>query len=334
MKIQSVRDLKLELALDVFAPLAKEVLDRALSPKLGAVLSASPLQRVALGIARGKSPGEFSIAVRLQAKSALLQSFVDRIVAKAGREVDIDYVGRIKAFATAEPTDPTALRKVCRPLVIGCSVAHVASTAGTLGLIARHRKTGRTVMVSNSHVFAQAGQAKIGDGVTQPGRLDGGGTGDHVAALFDFAPFKNPGANLIDAAIALIDDNVAIVPNQVAGVGAITVPDDAPLLPGIKVSKLGRTTGLTHGEITATELDDVAVDYDVGTLVFDNQIEITGLPGAPFSDRGDSGSLVVDDQLRAIGLIFCGNPSAKDGAGLSYANHLPKVMTGLDLIPI
>jgi hypothetical protein len=330
MKIQSVRDLKLELALDVFAPLAKEVLDRAMSPKLGAVLSASPLNRVALGIARGTAPGEFSIAVRLQAKSALLQSFVDRIVARAGREVDIDYVGRIRAF----DTDPTALRKICRPLVIGCSVAHVASTAGTLGLIARHRKTGRTVMVSNSHVFAQAGQARIGDGVTQPGRLDGGGTGDHVAALLDFAPFKNPGANQIDAAIALIDDNVPIVANQVAGIGAITVPDDEPLLPGVKVSKLGRTTGLTHGEITATELDDIAVDYDIGTLVFDNQIEVTGVPGAPFSDRGDSGSLVVDDHMRAIGLIFCGNAAAKDGAGLTYANHLPKVMAGLDLIPI
>jgi hypothetical protein len=334
MKIESVRDLKLELAVDVFAPIAKEVLDRAMKPKLGAVLATSPLQRVALGIARGAAPGEFTIAVRLQAKSALLQSFVDRIVAKAGREVDIGYIGRIRAFDDPAPGDPTALRGVCRPLVIGCSIAHIASTAGTLGLIARHRKTGRTVVLSNSHVFAQGGQAKVGDGVTQPGRLDGGQAGDHVAALLDFAPFKTPGSNQIDAAVALVDENIAMTPNQVAGLGAISVPADAPLLPGIKVAKLGRTTGLTRGEITATELDDVAVDYDTGTLVFDDQIEITGLPGVPFSDRGDSGSLVIDDQMRAIGLIFCGNPNAKDGAGLSYANHLPRVMTGLDLIPI
>src|SRR5215831_3193387 len=81
MKIESVRDLKLELAVEVFAPIAKEVLDRAMAPKLGAVPATSPLRRVALGIARGTAPGDFSIAVRLQAKSALLQSFVDRIVA-------------------------------------------------------------------------------------------------------------------------------------------------------------------------------------------------------------------------------------------------------------
>ena len=98
--------------------------------------------------------------------------------------------------------------------------------------------------------------------------------------------------------------------------------------------KLGRTTGLTHGEILATELDDLAVDYDIGTATFDHQLEITGLPDLPFSDRGDSGSLVLDENMRAIGLVFCGNPSANDGRGMSYANHLPKVMAGLDLIPL
>jgi len=331
VKIESVRDLKLELALEVFAPIANDVLARALKPKLGAVPFVSPLQRVALGIARGTAASEFSIAVRLQGRSALLNAFVDRIVAKARHEVDVGFVGRVRAFDVSP--DASALRTACRPLVIGCSLAHVASTAGTLGLIARHRKTGRPVLVSNSHILAQAGQAKIGDGITQPGRLDGGGPDDHVAALLDFAPFKIAGANLIDAAIAMVDDRIDISLNQVPGIGAVTVTGEEPLLPGKKVMKVGRTTGLTHGEITATELDDIVVDYDVGSMVFDNQIEITGLPGAPFSNAGDSGSLVVDEKMQAIGLVFCGNPNAKDGAGVSYANHLPSVMAGLDLIP-
>jgi hypothetical protein len=100
------------------------------------------------------------------------------------------------------------------------------------------------------------------------------------------------------------------------------------------VAKLGRTTGLTHGEILATELDDVLVDYDSGSAVFDHQTEIAGMPNMPFSDRGDSGSLVVDENMRAVGLVFCGNPSANDGKGLSYANHLPRVMTALDLVSL
>jgi hypothetical protein len=99
------------------------------------------------------------------------------------------------------------------------------------------------------------------------------------------------------------------------------------------VFKLGRTTGLTQGTVTAIEIDDIAVDYDTSMLVFDNQIEITGMPGAPFSDAGDSGALVIDERLRAIGLIFCGNAAAMDGAGLTFANHLPKVMSAMDLVP-
>ena len=334
MDIQSVRDLKLELAREVFAPLVNDLLERARAPRLGTVPLPSPLTRLALGIARGAGAGEFKIAVRLQEESALLQSLVERVTARAHGEVDVRFIGRLHAFDTANPGDPTTLRAICRPLVIGCSVAHVASTAGTLGLIAVHRKTGRTVILSNSHVLAQAGQAKVGDIIRQPGPVDGGGPNDHVGALLDFAPFRTGGGNLVDAAVAVVDEAVALAANTVAGIGAITIAGDEPLLPGGKVAKLGRTTGLTHGEITATEVDDIAVDYDTGTLAFDNQIEITGAPGTPFSDAGDSGSLVIDEQMRAIGLVFCGNPSLKGGAGLTYANHLPKVMAALDLIPL
>jgi len=43
MDIQSVRDLKLELARDVFAPLVNDLLERARAPKLGTVPLPSPL---------------------------------------------------------------------------------------------------------------------------------------------------------------------------------------------------------------------------------------------------------------------------------------------------
>jgi len=332
MKIESVRDLKLEITREVFAPIAEDLLNRAFNPKPGTILGASPLQRLALGIALGSRPGEFTLAVRLQTRSKLLQKSVDFVRAKAGNEIDIRFVGRVRAHDGAD--DTANLRKVCRPLVIGCSVAHIASTAGTLGLIARHRKTGRSVLLSNTHVLAQTGKGKPGDVVIQPGRLDGGGSDDHVGALLDFVALKIPGSNQVDAAIAVVDDSVNLTPNALPGVGAFSIPNDDHIMPGTKVMKLGRTTGLTHGEITATELDDIAVDYDTGTATFDQQIEITGMPDHPFSDAGDSGSLVLDEQMHAIGLIFCGNPNANDGRGLSYANHLPKVMAGLDLVSL
>ena len=67
---------------------------------------------------------------------------------------------------------------------------------------------------------------------------------------------------------------------------------------GDVVHKVGRTTGVRHGRVTAFELDGVAVEYDIGVISFDNQIEIEGAGNRSFSDAGDSGSLIVDDQMR------------------------------------
>jgi hypothetical protein len=302
-----------------------------MSPKLGrASRITSPLQRLALGIARARTDGEFILAIRLQARSALLQEILERVRTKVGPELDVRFVGRVRPLDDTPSTK--TLRSVCRPLVIGCSVGHIAASAGTLGLIALHRKTGRHVIVSNSHVLAQAGQAKLGDAITQPGRVDGGGTDSHVGALLDFAPLKTAGSNHIDAAIAVVDDSIAFEWKLVPGIGAFDIPDEEPLTPGQKVMKVGRTTGLTHGEITVTELDDIVVDYERGTVVFDDQIEVNGMSDTPFSRPGDSGSLVIDENRRAIGLLFSGNPAANDGSGVSYSNPLLKVMAGLDVI--
>jgi DNA-binding transcriptional LysR family regulator len=361
MRLESVRDLKLEIAVDVFAPIADRLLDRArsLNRRLSEVLP--PLQRLCLGIGRGDAPGDFRLAVRLQSQSALLDELVERVRAKVGGEMDVAFIGRVtphikkplakkppKPAVAAKPVtpakapaddagkvDPHDLQKLRRPLIVGCSVGHFETTAGTIGLLVRHRKTGRPVILSNSHVLALAGLAKLGDAVTQPGKLDGGVPADHVAALLDFVPLKTEGSNFVDAAIAVLDDSVAIDATSVPGIGAITFPSVEPIMPGQQVMKLGRTSGFTVGEIMATELDDVAVDYlDVGTVVFDDQIEIKGSPGKPFSRDGDSGSLIVNADRQAIGLLFAGNPDLNDGAGLSFANSLSKVIAALDLVTL
>lgn len=354
MRIESIRDLKMEIAVDVFAPIAERLLDRAMS--VGRRLGVQPpLQRLCLGIGRGGRRGDFRLAVRLQSQSALLQAMLERVRAKVGGEIDVAFIGRVRplvkkaakkpAKTAAKPSvkpaaaalalTPAELQKIRRPLVIGCSIGHVQTTAGSVGLIAKHRKTGRTVLLSNSHVLARAGLAALGDAITQPGRLDGGGANDHVAALLDFVPMKTEGSNFIDAAIAVVDDSIKLDIGTVPGIGPVTLVDGEPVLPGQKVMKVGRTSAFTEGEVMATELDDIAVDYEgVGTVVFDDQIEIKGLPNKPFSTDGDSGSLIVNDQKRAIGLLFAGNPYLEDGSGLSFANSLPKVMTALDLVTL
>jgi hypothetical protein len=331
MRLESVRDLKLEIALEVFAPHLNDLIARStLNPLDRLRLPALPVDAgIGIGIGIGQRPGEFSLAIRVRKRLRHLEALLQRILALARNEANIIETGEIRPFNGAP--DPAQLQAVCRPLIIGCSVAHATFTAGTLGLIAQHVKTGRTVFVSNSHVFAHSGNAAVGDAITQPGKKDGGTT--PVGALLDFAPLKTSGFNLVDAAIAVPDPAIALQPNQIPGIGAFTIPLTGILLPNTKVSKLGRTTGLTHGVITATEFDHCVVDSEIGNLTYDDQIEITGVD-KPFSREGDSGSLVVTDQNEAIGMVFCGNEFANNDHGLTYANPLPKVMDALNLRPL
>ena len=69
------------------------------------------------------------------------------------------------------------------------------------------------------------------------------------------------------------------------------------------------------------------VEYDIGVLRFDNQIEIDGEGSLPFSRGGDSGSLIVDHELRGVGLLFAGggDHGGSNGMGLTFANPLHAV---------
>ncbi|HSW27787.1 MAG TPA: hypothetical protein VLJ62_33845, partial [Burkholderiaceae bacterium] len=90
------------------------------------------------------------------------------------------------------------------------------------------------------------------------------------------------------------------------------------------------TTGVRHGRVTAFELDGVPVEYDIGIVTFDDQIEIEGAGKRSFSDSGDSGSLIVDSQLQAAALLFAGGDhGGSNGKGLTYANPIAAVLKAL-----
>ncbi|NCS49914.1 MAG: hypothetical protein GPJ29_18845 [Microcystis aeruginosa BK11-02] len=57
--------------------------------------------------------------------------------------------------------------------------------------------------MSNNHVIANSNNARIGDPIIQPGRVDGGVVpGDRIALLENFVRVNCPGPNLVDAAVA------------------------------------------------------------------------------------------------------------------------------------
>jgi len=279
---------------------------------------------LALGVAPAKR-GEFSLAVRIQQRAMEGSRQVELITRRARGEVDVRYVGRAVKRAKAPPWR----RGRCRPLRIGCSVGHVNVTAGTLGAFVRGLGSGRECILSNNHVLANENRCRKGDAVLQPGRFDGGtAPADRVAVLGGFVRLYRGRRNVVDAAAAELLEGVTADWAKLTGLGSLAGVGDVVADVGAEVAKIGRTTGLTRGRVTAFAMDNVVVDYDMGRLRFDDQIEIEGSGDGPFSDGGDSGALIVDGERRAVGLLFAGTDSGgADGKGLTYANPIHTVLS-------
>lgn len=98
----------------------------------------------------------------------------------------------------------------------------------------------------------------------------------------------------------------------------------------LDVEKIGRTTGRTRGIVTAFNIDDVRVDYDDGSVFFDDQIEIESVNAQPFSLGGDSGSLIFERSFDPVALLFAGSETGGTfHSGLTYANPMETVLSRL-----
>lgn len=331
MKLDSVRNLKASVQASVVAPLSMATMRH---PSIA--LSAQPIgnlfgprRAVALGITR-KSANDFQLAVRVQRPELVDSPQVAAIIKRAKGEADVRYIGRLGKRATTSAAVPWN-RKNARPLRIGVSIGHFKITAGTLGCFVTRRSDGALLVLSNNHVLANENDAKIGDAILQRGAFDGGTRPkDVVGKLARFVKLKTSGANLVDCAVASITKGIAANLSSIKGVGTLVGQGPEFLDEGTEVVKLGRTTGVTHGRVTAFELDNVVVGYDIGNISFNDQIEIEGAGDKAFSAGGDSGSLIVDADGRGVALLFAGGDhGGSNGKGLTYANPLETVLDAL-----
>jgi len=329
MKLDSVRELKQSLP----DHLSKMFAVKAAAGKTAnlAVASAAALTRGApsyfLGVsARGKK--DYRLAVRLQDRALEKSDLVHQIAAKAKGEVEVRYVGRIRARATPW------YRSKQRPLLIGSSTGFLANgfiMAGTLGCFVKSGQSNDLYILSNNHVLADENRYPKGEHIVQPGALDGGSpTADRVAKLTRFVRLNPAQTNLVDCAIAKLNAAVQADVHKLKGIGTLAGLRAGSLQVSDVVHKVGRTTGVRHGRVTAFELDGVGVEYDIGVVTFDDQIEIEGAGNRSFSDSGDSGSLIVDGQMLAAALLFAGGDhGGSNGKGLTYANPITAVLKAL-----
>lgn len=252
-----------------------------------------------------------------------------------GLETDVVEIGRVRLLNSATVRE--------RPAKPGMSIGHYKVTAGTFGAVVKDVATGERLILSNNHVLANGtdgrdGLGNIGDPIYQPGVYDGGKESDHIANLYKFLPImksiqsntecpiaagltrkgnsllklvkpnyqlqllkKYSGTNLVDAALArpLSPD---MVRESVLGIGLVEGVTSAEL--NMMVQKSGRTTGITRGEVTAL---GATLQVDMGNTEsawFSDQV-VTEMK----SQGGDSGSLVLDEARRAVGLLFAGSES-------------------------
>lgn len=224
-----------------------------------------------------------------------------------------------------------------RPAPGGVSIGHHAITAGTLGTVVRDASDGGLLLLSNNHVLANSNDAQKGDPILQPGPLDGGSReNDTLAELQRFVEIRFKGnqenngcklsravvktlntvaswigsgtvfsarstgpANAVDAAVAKpLSENM--VKDEIFKVGKVSGIAQASV--DMKVKKCGRTTELTSGRITVLDTT-IQVGYGAGRMAtFEHQMLASGM-----SQGGDSGSLIVDEQNHAVGLLFAGS---------------------------
>jgi hypothetical protein len=117
--------------------------------------------------------------------------------------------------------------------------------------------------------------------------------------------------NRFDAALAVVTNTRLIRRGRMLGVNNY-LPQLTAAVPGMRVIKSGRTTGVTTGVVTATRVNGVQVNYGTRTspriATFNDTVEIVGDGGKPFSAPGDSGSAILDRATgKPVALLFAGD---------------------------
>jgi len=336
MKLASVRDLKAELKDPprmpaIFASaLAVRAGPRALTARLDSVHTrTAEANEVALGVAPGRGRNDFRLGVRIQVAGARAHKLANDFEKKVGKEADIRIVPRVRKRVPG----PAWFQGLHRPLEAGLSVGHYEVTAGTIGFIVEDDEA--YYVLSNNHVLADVNNGKPGDPVLQPGKIDRKPSDETLIGVLDrFVPISFRRSNVVDCAVAELLHDIQFyegwteaLPGLVRGVEPVT-KDDLQRT----VFKAGRTTGVTEGTITQIEVDRLRVDMGDSDrpklALFSDQFEIQGKDGKLFSDGGDSGSLIVNEDRRAMGLLFAGGPD-ESGIDVTFANRIELVLKKL-----
>jgi hypothetical protein len=198
----------------------------------------------------------------------------------------------------------------------GDAIAHTNLVGyGTLGGFVLDALSNQILILSNNHVIANSNNAIIGDAIVDSPQRQ------NIGRLEGFEPLLiPPNRNIIDAALG------SIAKKHFNGVYADHRHTPARPQVGMKVYKIGATTGLTYGTIISIN-GAITVDYrGLGIINFVNTLVIRG-DGEPFSMPGDSGSFIINGKGYLVGIVFAGDPNGS----ISFGNSIGEIVNLLGI---
>jgi hypothetical protein len=204
--------------------------------------------------------------------------------------------------------------------------------AGTMMALASS-SVGQLLGISCNHVTGGCNTASVGTPIVAPGIQDVSpdqneisviGLHDSTGPMSQGLPQVFDISNNCDIAFFDINDPDLVCSQQGEGIDAFDTPTKfAKVKQDIRVKKWGRSTGLTHGEVTKIVSEPESIEYNVtsyygptssqtfkGTVYFSTIYEVESIGVNEFSAGGDSGSLVVTDVAGAekiVGILIGGN---------------------------
>ncbi|MCU0468613.1 MAG: SH3 domain-containing protein [Arcicella sp.] len=205
------------------------------------------------------------------------------------------------------------------------------SEQGTLGAIVRDNLTEKPMFLTNHHVtkvmtsMTEDRSGKVGDIFDQPNLVGNDGKPFPNASVGKLARFAiNP---LVDAAVIEYQSTRPFT-EEVKDIGKIAGTAKATL--GMKVRKRGRTTELTYGIVDGI---DAVTAIQGSDITFQHQMVIVPdtTKNAVFSNAGDSGSVIVNEQNKVVGLLFAGIPTFGGSPQMTWANHIDNVLAQLSV---
>ena len=217
------------------------------------------------------------------------------------------------------------------PVKGGCAHSPCSSVnqTGTLGCLVVERGSGVKMGLSNYHVYYGPADTGTGVKVIQPGLVEGGKCPRHHWT--DVVRGVHDGPSGLDCAVSsLATAETRMFPRD--GLGEIIdiggVAGSAPCTAGVVVRKRGRTTILTQGGVTGVG-GQFNVTYTLlgVTAVIPMHNMITVETTKRFAKAGDSGSVLVDNARRVVGLFSACN----DAGTHSIACHIQPVLDALNV---